>query len=219
MFDDSTRVQRGIKSDSPAASKKVFSLCSSLILNKVNSVVVSLGRGSPSNTGKFFKAKVERINSVPTIFLPYWDILFLSNFFTLFALPFVIFHLNKKRGNKAYIFYNRLPYYIFGLLVCFLLRCRSFLDLEDGDKTAFRSNPLGRLRNFLLITAFDFFCKGGVILACSALASETRITNKIKCYGTIDRYSSEDSDFHNSSLTVLFGELFLLIQDQKICVR
>lgn len=205
MFDDSTRVQRGIKSDSPAASRKVFSLCSSLILNKVSAVVVSLGRGSPSNTGKFFKAKVARTNSVPIIFLPYWDIFFLSNLFTLFALPFVIFHLNKKRGDKSYIFYNRLPYYIFGLLGCFLLRCRSFLDLEDGDKTASRSNLWGRLRNFLLITIFDFFCKDGVILACSALASETRITNKIRCYGTVDRYSTEDSDFHNSSLTILFG--------------
>lgn len=205
MFDDSTKAQRGIQTDSPAASKKVFSLCGSLILNNVRSVVVSLGRGSSTNTGKFFKAKVARINSVPTIFLPYWDVLFLSNVFTLLVLPFFIFRLNKKKGNKVYIFYNRLPYYILGLLVCFLLRCRSFLDLEDGDKINLRSGPLGRFRNFLLVAIFDFFCKSGVILACSALASETGITNKTNCYGTIDRYSDEDSDFHESSLRVLFG--------------
>lgn len=205
MFDDSTKAQRGITSDSPAASKKVFSLCRSLILNNVRSVVVSLGRGSTSNTGRFFKAKVARINSVPTIFLPYWDILFLSNVFTLFVLPFFIFRLNKKKGNKAYIFYNRIPYYIIGLLVCFLLRCRSFLDLEDGDKTTFRSGLLGRVRNILLVSIFDFFCKSGVILACSALGSETGITNKTNCYGVIDRYSNEDSDFDESSLRVLFG--------------
>ncbi len=205
VFDDPTKIERGITSDSPAAAKKVFSFCRSLISRNVKSIVVSLGRGSTSNTGKFFKTKVSRINSVPTIFLPYWDVFFLSNILTFLVLPFFIFRLNKKKGKIVYLVYNKLQYYLLGLAVGFLLRCRFFLDLEDGFATSASCNPLVHIRNFLLNTMFDFFCKSGVILACSALKSETRITKKITCYGTLDDFIADDFNFNELRLTVLFG--------------
>ncbi len=205
VFDEATKFERGITSDSPAASKKVFSLSRSLVANNVRSIVVSLGRGTTSNTGKFFKAKVTRMNSIPIIFLPFWDVFFLSNMLTVLTLPFFILRLNKKKINKAYIFYNRLPYYLPALFVTFFLRCRIFLDLEDGNITSTKLGLLGRFQNFLLIRTFDFFCKSGVILSCSALKSETKISNKMNSYGIIEQYSSKNVDFNASKLRIMFG--------------
>ena len=64
-LDDGTREQRGITTDSPAASRKIFMLCHALRLAGVRPCIVSLGRGRAGGSKDFFPSVLHRVEGVP----------------------------------------------------------------------------------------------------------------------------------------------------------
>lgn len=202
-LDDVTRIERGIFTDSPASSRKIFLICHALRLRGVHATVISLGRGRQDGTGRYFRGKMHRINGVAVIYLPFLHFPVLSELLSMFCLVPILWRMRSKKGAKAALFYNRLPAYLFGLALARVLQFRTILDLEDGlIDLSFLT--LAGIRNRLLTVLFDFLCSDGAMLACRALQCMTNLRPTYCCYGTYEVNASRPSR-NLFPITVLLG--------------
>jgi hypothetical protein len=203
-LDDSTRLERQIFSDSPAASKKTILMAQALSSIGERVVIVSMGRGQTNGSGKYFPAKVKRINGILTLYAPFSHYQVLSQFISLLFLPYLACRLNRFKGKTTAIFYNRTSAYIPSLLVSFFCRYSRVLDLEDGDL------PRARWTFYELYLAFkrylyDGLCSQGTILACTALRNEKSIRNSLCYYGAVENFKREVSWKCNKKIKFLLG--------------
>ena len=201
-LDDATRQQRGITTDSPAASRKIFLLCKALRLAGISSCVVSLGRGRAGGSTEFFPHVIRRVQGVPVFYAPFSRIPFLSELISLLA-PFGIIFRLRRHNPKAIIFYNRMTAYLPALLAAFVLGYRNVLDLEDGEVFVSSLSRAGFIARFLPMI-FDRFCGGGALLACTALAKHTKARPVLCYYGTSAGKPSAIK-FQSECVTVLMG--------------
>lgn len=186
-LDDTTRLERDITTDSPAASRKVFQMAKALKAAGIRPIVLSLGRGRANGSNKAFATKVCRVDRITTIYAPFSHKRFASELFSLFGLLKSFWRLSKH-SRRAAIFYNRMPAYLLLLRASSCFGYRSFLDLEDGEVISDRSL---RLRLARMVTAhFDKHCSGGALLACSALSTMTTV-RPVHCY-----YGTSMGDVH-----------------------
>lgn len=202
-LDDATRLERGIATDSPAASRKIFLLCQALSKARVRAMVISMGRGRQDGSGRYFRGKVRRVNGVPVIYLPFLHLPALSELLSLLALVPILWRVRSTKGAKAALFYNRMTAYLPGLVLARTLRFRTILDLEDGA-TNVNNWSLSGIKSRVFGWFFDALCSGGALLACSALEKMTRLRPALCYYGTYETRTP----LSNQSLfpvTVLFG--------------
>ena len=181
-IDDATRIKRQIFSDSPAATKKVFQMCEALQLAGVRPYVFSLGRGRVKGTIEFYPSEVARVNKIITIYAPFWHLKGLSQIGTLIGLVRPLRRLSNHK-QKVVIFYNCAVGYLGLLGSASLLGYRTVLDLEDGnlqDGSIFR-----RTGAYLVSALFNFFCKDGALLACSALSEQIKNRRTHLYYGAV----------------------------------
>lgn len=201
-LDDVTRQQRGITTDSPAASRKIFMLCQALRLAGVRPCVVSLGRGRAGGPMAFFPHVIRRVQGVPVFYAPFSRIPFLSELISLLAPIGIIFRL-RRQDPKAVVFYNRMIAYLPALLATSFLGYRNVLDLEDGEVPASGQKRAGVLAR-LVPRIFDRFCGGGALLACNALAEHTKVCPVLCYYGTTAGTPSSVK-WQSEAVTVLMG--------------
>lgn len=203
-LDDATRLQRNIITDSPAASRKVFMLCQALRKAGVRAYVLSLGRGRPDGSA-YFKRTVKRINGVPVLYAPFSQTPFLSQVISMFGLIPSLLRLSRA-PSRSVVFYNRMTAYLPTLLVARLAGFRCLLDLEDGEVVnhAVRYQSLRSRLRASLNAAFDFLCRDGALLACSALKEATRIRPTTCYYGTTS-IQSESTRWQRAAITVLMS--------------
>ena len=184
-IEDITRLERGIYTDSPAASKKVFEMSQALRKAGVRSYIFSFGRGKTNGSFKFYSRKLIRVNGVPVIYAPFTHIPLVSEFLSFFGLLDLLFRWSNQY-RKASVFYNRTPGYLFLMFLSKILGYRCFLDLEDGEliesETLVNSKYYLKLFNIKL---FDYFCNDGVLLACKALFLKTKIRPCYYYYGVV----------------------------------
>jgi len=203
-LDDATRLQRNISTDSPAASRKVFMLCQALRKAGVRAYVLSLGRGRPDGTA-YFKRTVKRVNGVPVLYAPFSQKPILSQVISLFGLIPSLLRLSPA-PNRSVVFYNRMTAYLPTLLMARLTGFRCLLDLEDGEvmsQTIRHRSLRSRLRT-TLNTVFDFLCRDGALLACSALKAATRIRPSTCYYGTTST-QTVSARWQKTEITVLMS--------------
>lgn len=202
-LDDETRLERGIVTDSPAASRKVFLLSKALQKVGARALVLSLGRGKPDGSGRYFRGKVRRIDGVPVIYLPFFHFPVLSELLTLFSSIPLLWRLHRKKSEKTALFYNRMSAYLPLLFFARILRLETVLDLEDG---AIDLNPwsLSGAKSHLLSRLFDTLCSGGALLACHALESATKLRPTQCCYGTSET-QSVTARWDLSPINILLG--------------
>lgn len=206
-MDDATRLQRNITTDSPAASRKVFMLCQALRKAGVRAYVLSLGRGRPNGMA-YFKRTVKRVNGVPVVYAPFSQKQFLSQVISLFGLIPALLRLSQA-SNRSVVFYNRMTAYLPTLLVARLVGFRCLLDLEDGeiiDKTTRHHSLRSRLRSSLN-AVFDFCCRDGALLACSALSAATTIRPTTSYYGTTAMLAKPPRWQHDAIAVLMSGTL------------
>jgi|SaaInlStandDraft_4_1057021.scaffolds.fasta_scaffold00875_14 glycosyltransferase involved in cell wall biosynthesis len=182
-LDDSTRIERGIVTDSPAASRKIFLICQALRKADVHTIVISMGRGRQDGTRRYFQGKVQRVNGIPVIYLPFFHFPVLSELLSLFSVLPILWRLHSLKGIKATLFYNRMPVYFFGLIIARVLQFKTILDLEDGEINT-GSWSLSKTKSKIFTSIFDTLCSGGALLACSALENTTKLKPIFCCYGT-----------------------------------
>lgn len=202
-LDDRTRLERGIVTDSPAASRKVFLLSKAARKAGVRVLVISLGRGKQDGSGRYFHGKAHRVDGVPVIYLPFLHFPVVSELLTLFSSVPVLWRLHGRKAEKTILFYNRMPAYLPLLIFAKILRIETALDLEDG---AIDLNhwSLSGLKSRILSRLFDTLCSGGALLACRALESATTLRPTQCCYGTTDTLSTM-ANWDLSPVTVLLG--------------
>ncbi|UUQ66754.1 glycosyltransferase [Pseudomonas fuscovaginae UPB0736] len=179
-LDDKTRIERGIVSDSPAASRKVFMLCQALREAGARPCILSLGRGRANGTFSYFPRIVRRVAGVPVVYAPFSHTRFFSQFLSLFFLIGTLFRLSSS-PRKAVIFYNRMGAYLPLLLASSVTGYRRFLDLEDGEVAGQSSGFLKAFLGRSITWLYDRLCPHGALLACSALAAMTDI-RPVHCY-------------------------------------
>lgn len=182
-LDDATRTRRGIESDSPAASRKVFLLCQALRKAGVRPYVLSLGRGKANGTRVYFPAAVRRVGGIPVVYAPFSHTRIVSELLSLFGHLRVLLRLTRHRP-RAIVYYNRTPALIVLLLAAVVAGYRNTLDLEDGEVHGGRRWSPGAVVHGLIRALFDRACRNGALLACSALAASTRIRPVLCYYGT-----------------------------------
>ncbi len=202
-LDDVTRLERGIVTDSPAASRKIFLLCRAMSKAGVRTTVVSLGRGRQDGSDRYFRAKAQRVGGVPVIYLPFLHAPVLSELLTLFAFVPLLWRLHRKKVTKTILFYNRMSAYLPVLIFAKIFRINTVLDLEDGaiDLTHW---SLSGVKSRMLSWFYDTLFSGGALLACQALESTTKLRPTLCCYGTSDTLSTT-VNWNQSPVTVLLG--------------
>jgi len=201
-MDDTTRIRRGIESDSPAASRKVFGLCSALRRAGARPYVLSLGRGRAGGSLAYFAASARRVNGIPTVYAPFSRLRWLSEALSLLAPVCIAWRLAKP-GRKAMIFYNREPAYVPTLLCAGLLGYRRLLDLEDGDVASGRAGMRAWISG-QVHRLFDRLCDGGALLACRAL--QTRTTARpVHCYYGTAEPSPQRAPWQGEQVRALLG--------------
>ena len=200
-LDDATRRERGISTDSPAASHKVFALSRLLRGAGIRVYILSYGRGKQDGTGRYFPAVVRRREGVPLIYLPFINLPALSETLSLFAPAWALVRLRDRRGTL--LFYNRIAAHLPALLAAKLLDFRSVLDLEDGE-VGQAGNPAMGIGSRLKKALFDRLCSGGAMIACTALTNATSLRPALCYYGTVETPEAA-VDWEAEKLGVLLG--------------
>lgn len=180
-IDDITKYERGITTDSPACSRKVF--LNSQILNHddVRPIILSLGRGKSNFTLNYFKSKVSRINGVPIIYAPFINFKFISEIVSFLWPLFLMLRFKRKRGRKVFLFWNRTIAYIPTLILSRILKFRNVLDLEDGN-IPLKLFSLNYFKVKLKTKIYDIFCSHALV-TCNALKNNLKFKNVFCHYG------------------------------------
>jgi glycosyltransferase involved in cell wall biosynthesis len=164
-FDEATRRERGITSDSPAASRKTLATCAALRRAGVRAIVLSMGRGRADGAWRYYKPKMKRVEGVPVIYLPFTRIRGLSELLSMAALVVAAMRLRQLDGRRAFFFYNRTAAYVPPLIATAIMREHRVLDLEDAN---LQQPSFGaRVKTFI----FRALCRRGTVLAASMLGS------------------------------------------------
>lgn len=200
-LDDLTRSERGISTDSPAATRKIILMSKALRLAGVKPIILSMGRGGAIAEWKSFPGIVRRINGLPLLYIPFTSIPILSQLVSVLSLIYVVCKL-RLRGIKNLIFYNRTEAFLPSLLVGSLMGYKNILDLEDGEvRTSQRL--LSRSFARMITYTFDVLCDRA-LLACSALKEATSIRPTLCYYGAIFKFRQK-LKFDSKAITVLMS--------------
>lgn len=202
-LDERTCAERGISSDSPAATQKVLQVASALRKSGVRAVALSMGRGRQRGSGKWHPAKVVRTQGVTIVYAPFFDYPVLTHLISLFGLLPLLWRLRSSQGSTAVLAYNRLPHYLMAMELSRLLGLRRFLDLEDGDVQEGRSS----WRRWFargLSARFDSLCNAGAMLVASALRRQYVGSKTVCCYG-VAAPATHERAWNAKPLSVLLG--------------
>jgi len=181
-IDDATCIERGIFSDSPAATNKVLQLSSALKSAGCHVIILSLGRGQQNKSWKFWKARVKRIDRKIFIFAPFLHAPLFTHIISAIGLLHLVWRLLRfSPSPTCFLVYNRLAHYLPALELARLFGCRLFLDLEDGDVSA--KFQLKSLISVVVGKRINFLCNAGALLAASTLASQYSGSKIMCCYG------------------------------------
>jgi hypothetical protein len=202
-LDDLTKIDREIKTDSSACTRKVFLNTQNLKSKNISPIILSLGRGKSNYSFKYYKSKVSRINGVPIIYAPFFSFKIISKIVS-FLWPLVLMlRFKKKIGNKVFLFWNRTPAYIPILIVSKILRFRNVLDLEDG---AFylKFSPLNNLKVYMMNKIYDSFCSHALV-TCNELKKNLKIKNVMCHYGFFEETVRNIKFIHTEKINFHFG--------------
>lgn len=202
-LDDATRKERGVSTDSPAASRKIFMLAGLLRGTGVRAVVLSLGRGRQDGSGRAFGRVVRRVGRVPVVYLRFVNRPALSKLWSALEPIGVLWQRRSSAARSSVLFYNRMPGYLPTLVLARLLGYRAVLDLEDGEVGLPLLSAAGLAARFSR-PVFDALCSGGAMLACSALSGMTRLAPTLCYYGTVEPRASLPA-WNGERITVLLG--------------
>lgn len=199
---DDVRAERGITTDSPAATRKIVMMAQVLASGGVRPTLLSLGRGQATGTPDRFPAHAGRIGGVPVAYGRFTRRRLWSKWQSLVAPLPILWSRRRHARHTTLLLYNRMASHVVALWFARLLGYRTMLDLEDGQvPVAGQSIPL-RIRALIAVT--DRGCRGGAMLACKALAQATSLRPVLPYYGVVDP-SGPARDFVQPVVHALIG--------------
>lgn len=203
-FDERTRTERGVSTDSPAASRKVFETCSALHDFGISVAVLSFGRGRTAGSGIWHSMVKRRVGSVPVFYMPFLDTRILSEIVSLCAPLCIVWGLRRKAKQTALLAYNRHPANILAVVLGWFLGFRVLLDLED-DEIPRHEKPYSRALGLLYARVFDLFCKSGALIACNALGETTKCSPRMVHYGVTNSIQFPTVPIESAPVRILFS--------------
>lgn len=198
---DPVRLERGITTDSPAATRKIVMMMQALRSAGVRPTLISLGRGRQDGSGRAYAAEAGRIRGIPIAYGRFVNRPLLSQLFSLLAPVPVLWSRRRHARDTTLLLYNRMFSHLLALWFARSLGYRTMVDLEDGEVAV-----AGRLswRSRMLIALTDPFCKDGALLACRALMHATMIRPADPYYGVVAVHD-RPRDFATPVLHALIG--------------
>lgn len=200
FFSDSMRIERGIFTDSPAATQKITEISLSIRGAGERIWLISLGRGQSNLPFQYFSARAGRIRGVPVIYLPFIKTPTITHLFTLFALFLQVVLITNQKS--VVIYYNYLQHYLLSIISLRLLGRRFIIDIEDGyrqDEGGLKS----KVEKFLL----SFYCwlsKDRVMMASTNILNKKLTQKPFICYGVSPPRILKDK-WDKAPLKVLLG--------------
>jgi glycosyltransferase involved in cell wall biosynthesis len=204
-LEDVTRIERGISSDSPAASKKVFEMAYALRSAGEKAVILSMGRGKPKRRISFYKAKTVRMRGVLVVYVPFSDIPFISQLLSLISMPYFLYLLSSSSEKNYAVFYNRSSAYITSLFMSVILGIERILELEDAENifTGNWSPHQFYLRGKRFI--YNRLCTNGTLLACRAIGNNIKSHSGLCYYGAVENFRPVNSWASKETYKFLLG--------------
>lgn len=182
-LDEAALAERRITTDSPAATRKVASLCDALDAAGVRPVIISMGRGRTPDRDYAYPSRCGRIGKSVVIYGPLrsgWRSLPL----TALWLSGMALRFGRAR-NAVHLFYNPLVLYLPALCLLRALNARTALDLEDGPVAESRPEHRGNASDRMIAPLIN----SGALLACGPLSDLTAIRPTLPVYGAIPEAS------------------------------
>lgn len=202
-LDDDIRIRRGITTDSPAASRKVFMMARAVRKATARVHVLSYARGRQDYSFRCYSGEASRSGGIGVFYLCFVKIPLISEIVSLLAPIAFLLRLRSRGGETTVIFYNRMAVHIPALLVAAVLGYRTVLDLEDGSVRVRQWSPRQMLGDFIS-DLFERVCNGGAIVACSALVAATKLRPTFCYYGTVEPVI-QTPDWSAAKVLVLLG--------------
>lgn len=200
---DNVRLERGIKTDSPAATRKVLMMANVMRLAGVRTTVLSLGRGKQDGTGRYFSPHVSRTQKVPILYGPLIHRPILSELLSLWAAIPLIWGRRQRARSTVILIYNRMPAYLPAIWLARLLGYRLVLDLEDGETVLQGWRP-GAIKARVLTALTDRACTNGALLACRRLSRATHLQPQQAYYGVVGS-NAHGRRFNGPAIHLLLG--------------
>ncbi len=184
ILDESTKIQRAITYDSPAATKKVFDVCHALQNRIKNVYVLTMARGQQQGKRRSFAAKVQFTSGLPVLSAQYNPLPLWTYFSSAFSLIFLMWRVmtQHKSSTLHLLVYNRNWLYVPCIVLARLFGAKCYLDLEDGALVE-TSGLWSRFKYYGLKFVFDNLCDSGSILVAPGLRSQVNTANNVICYG------------------------------------
>lgn len=179
---EAVRVRRAITTDSPAATRKIFAMSRALRTAGIRPIVVSMARG-PGRGGRFHRAGIARVDGVPVVYGPLWDVPVASQLFSALWLAWFAWRVAHRSRGVRHLFYNQMSLYLPALYALSVRRAATLVDIEDGPLST-RQAAYSR-RGTDASAAFARHVTHGAILATTRLAEGTPIRPVQTCYGAV----------------------------------
>ncbi|KQM81676.1 hypothetical protein ASE67_17190 [Sphingomonas sp. Leaf23] len=186
---DEVRLERGITTDSPAATRKVSMMAEVLRTVGVRTILLSLGRGRQDGSGRYFRPRIGRQRGVATVYGGMLHRPILSELLSCWAPLPILWRRRHKGQGSLLLLYNRMPAYVPAIWLARLLGYRIALDLEDGE-TVLKGWSMRAIKARMLIALTDSACNAGALLACEALSLATRLQPQEAYYGVSSKPGS-----------------------------
>ncbi len=202
--DSSTKKERSVRFDSPAATNKVFGIIKALRSQNVNAFVLSLGRGRQTGSRQRFPAVAKWTSGLPVLYAAFWHYPLVTHVVGALSMAILFVRLMRGRqGRVAVIAYNRLWHYLPTLVLAVLFRARCYLDLEDGAIES--AQGLTHIGNVISKKLFDTLCRDGALTAAKALKAQLKTGRIFVCYGCATVASGTRTDWDAKPMQILFG--------------
>lgn len=206
--DEAIRSERSIKTDSPAANNKVFTLARAMHDVGVDCTVLSLGRGRQNGSGIRHAASTKRLEHGPIIYAAFWQSFWLTHMVSFVSLAWLLKKLIRRNPALCVLAYNRSYHYLLALLLARLSGVRVYLDLEDGYIVEGHGR-IRHLKNTLTRRLFSWLCPHGSMVANSSLASQLDQPPAMVCYGVAFAGQAPCQNWSSGRLQVLFSGTLL----------
>ncbi|WP_332786449.1 glycosyltransferase [Sphingomonas sp. PB1R3] len=200
---DDVRLERGITTDSPAATRKVAMMAEVLRGAGIHTLLLSLGRGRQDGSGRYLAPKTGRQRGVATVYGPLLHKPVLSELLSCWAPLPILWRKRHRARRSLLLLYNRMPAYIPAIWFARLLGYRVALDLEDGE-TVLKGWSVRAIKARLLVALTDWGCNAGALLACRALSTATRLIPQQPYYGVVGAPGSAER-FDGPEIHLLLG--------------
>jgi len=206
--DETLISDRSIKTDSPAASNKVFAIARAMHGVGIHCTVLSLGRGRQNGSGVWHAASTKRLEHGPIIYAAFWQSPWLTHLVTFASLTLLLAKLIRRNPGLCVLVYNRAYHYLPALLLARLSGVRIYLDLEDGYIVEGRGR-IRHLKNTLTRRLFGWLCPHGSMVANSGLSSQLDHPPAVVCYGVTFASRAPCQNWNSGRLQVLFSGTLL----------